>query len=167
MRGRSFVITCTYNVLKPRPPPSLPPHPFLLHIIQLLALKRATIDLRQTLQEMVSVLCLNQFNICPVYPCVISFYSHYSFFSHLSTPFPLPSQPPSSSPSLSPSLPPPSLPPSLPLSLPPPSFQDPTSPEAVDLHSRLAQYKKEVKMVRQQSKNEEASDYNLLRTVLR
>ena len=57
---------------------------------------------------------------------------------------------------------PPSLPPSL-----PPTFQDPTSPEAVDLHSRLAQYKKEVKMVRQQSKNEEASDYNLLRTVLR
>ena len=55
-----------------------------------------------------------------------------------------------------------SLPPSL-----PPSFQDPTSPEAVDLHSRLAQYKKEVKMVRQQSKNEEASDYNLLRTVLK
>ena len=63
-----------------------------------------------------------------------------------------------------------SLSPSLLLSLPPslpPTFQDPTSPEAVDLHSRLAQYKKEVKMVRQQSKNEEASDYNLLRTVLR
>ena len=48
-----------------------------------------------------------------------------------------------------------------------PPFQDPTSPEAVDFHSRLAQYRREVKMVRQQSKNEEASDYNLLRTVLR
>ena len=48
-----------------------------------------------------------------------------------------------------------------------PPFQDPTSPEAVDLHSHLAQYRREVKMVRQQSKNEEASDYNLLRTVLR
>ena len=63
------------------------------------------------------------------------------------------------------SLLPPSLHPSLPSSLL--LFQDPTSPEAVDLHSRLAQYRREVKMVRQQSKNEEASDYNLLRTVLR
>ena len=39
--------------------------------------------------------------------------------------------------------------------------QDPTSPEAEDLHSRLVQYR------RQQSKNEKTSDYNLLKTVLR
>ena len=52
----------------------------------------------------------------------------------------------------------------LPLPLPP---QDPTSPEAGDLHSRLVQYRRKVKVVRQQSKNEEASDYNLLNTVLR
>ena len=45
--------------------------------------------------------------------------------------------------------------------------QDPTSPEAEDLHSRLVQYRRKVKVVRQQSKNEEASDYNLLKTVLR
>ena len=88
--------------------------------------------------------------------------THSSAISLLPSPFP-----PNLPLPLPPNLPPPSLPPSLPLSLPPPSFQDPTSPEAVDLHSRLAQYKKEVKMVRQQSKNEEASDYNLLRTVLR
>ena len=46
-------------------------------------------------------------------------------------------------------------------------LQDPTSPEAGDLRSHLVQYRREVKVVRQQSKNEEASDYNLLKTVLR
>ena len=115
--------------------PRLPPLPTCTHchLIQLLALKRATIDLRQTLQEMASVF-LNQ---CPA----SWFMCHFILFS-LCTLHPSPIS-----------------------SLPP--FQDPTSPEAVDLHSRLAQYRREVKMVRQQNKNEEASDYNLLRTVLR
>ena len=98
--GSEGTLPChNVDILKPCLPPSLPPHPLLLHIIQLLALKRATIDLRQTLQEMVSVLCLDH--------STSALFIHVSFHSILTThssptsllPFPFP-------PSLPPSLPP-------------------------------------------------------------
>ena len=119
-------------------------------------------DLKQTLQEMVS------YRFHSHHPVLLSSFPNIPF----SIPFPIlqssilqssilhssihqcSQSPISHSPILHPS----------PLHSP---MQDPTSLEAPDFASRLEEYRREVRMIRQQRKNEEAIDYTLLKNTLR